>query len=163
MSFDAFLPLIIILSSLIPGTIIFMLPEARHGWRTLLNMLGASIKMLLIGIMIWGIFNGHVYETRLPLLPGLDLVLDADKMSVLIAALSGLLWFVTTIYAIGYLEDSQQPRSRFFGFFSLCVSSTMGIALAGNLMTFLLFYEMLTISTYPLVVHRGTNKSMRAR
>ncbi|MDJ0986659.1 MAG: proton-conducting transporter membrane subunit [Desulfobacterales bacterium] len=162
MSFDAFLPLIIILSSLIPGIIIFMLPEARHGWRTLLNMLGASIKMLLIGVMIWGIFNGHVYETRLPLLPGLDLVLHADKMSVLIAALSAILWFVTTIYAIGYLEDSPQPRSRFFGFFSLCVSSTMGIALAGNLMTFLLFYEMLTISTYPLVVHRGTNKSMRA-
>ncbi|MGD8963931.1 MAG: proton-conducting transporter membrane subunit [Desulfobacterales bacterium] len=162
MSFDASLPLIIILSSLIPGIIIFMLPEVRHGWRTTLNMLAASIKLVLIGVMVWGVFNGHTYETRLPLLPGLDLALNADKMSVLIAALSAILWFVTTIYAIGYLEESPQPRSRFFGFFSLCVSSTMGIALAGNLMTFLMFYEMLTISTYPLVVHRGTEKSMRA-
>ena len=162
MNFNAGLPIFIILSSLIPGILIFMLPETRHGWRTTLNMIGTSIKLVLIGIMIWGIFNNQSYETRLPLLPGLDLVLNADKMSVLIAALSGLLWFVTTLYAIAYLEDSPQPRSRFFGFFSLCVSSTMGIALAGNLITFLMFYEMLTISTYPLVVHRGTKASMRA-
>jgi multicomponent Na+:H+ antiporter subunit D len=69
---------------------------------------------------------------------------------------------VTTVYAIAYLEHAPQSRSRFFGFFSLCVTATIGIALAGNLVTFLLFYEMLTLSTYPLVVHRGTAESMRA-
>ncbi len=56
---------------------------------------------------------------------------------------------LTTVYAIGYLEGSPN-RSRFFGFFSLCVASTMGISLAGNLFTFFLFYEMLTLTTYPL-------------
>jgi multicomponent Na+:H+ antiporter subunit D len=89
-------------------------------------------------------------------------VLNADAMSVMMTALSGVLWFLTTLYAIAYLETSPQSRSRFFGFFSLCVSSTIGIALAGNLVTFLLFYEMLTLSTYPLVVFRGTPESMRA-
>jgi multicomponent Na+:H+ antiporter subunit D len=65
-----------------------------------------------------------------------------------------VLWLFTTIYAIGYLENAPN-RSRFFGFFSLCVA-TVGIALAGNLFTFVLFYELLTLSTYPLVAHRGT-------
>ena len=66
-----------------------------------------------------------------------------------------MLWLVTTIYAIGYLEHSPN-RSRFFGFFSLCVSATVGVALSGNLLTFVVFYEILTLATYPLVAHRGT-------
>ena len=162
MIFDDWLPLLILLTSLLPGLVIFVLPEERIGWRTGLNMGGSLLKLALIGLMIWGVRYGHIYETRLPLLPGLDLVLKADAMSVMMTALSGVLWFLTTLYAIAYLENSPQSRSRFFGFFSLCVSSTIGIAMAGNLITFLIFYEMLTLSTYPLVVHRGTADSMRA-
>ncbi|MFN2310298.1 MAG: monovalent cation/H+ antiporter subunit D family protein, partial [Gammaproteobacteria bacterium] len=92
------------------------------------------------------------------LLPGVELVLAADALSLLFAALSTVLWFVTTIYAVGYLEGSPN-RSRFFGFFSLCVSATVGIAFSGNLITFLIFYEILTLATWPLVVHRGTAQS----
>jgi len=162
MEFDDWLPLLILLTSLLPGIVIFLLPEERMGWRTALNLGGAVLKLALTGVMIWGVRHEHVYETRLPILPDIELVLNADAMSVMMTALSGVLWFVTTVYAIAYLEKSPQSRSRFFGFFSLCVSSTIGIALAGNLMTFLMFYEMLTLTTYPLVVHRGTPESMRA-
>jgi len=161
-TFDNWVPLSILLTSLVPGIIIFSIPEDRHGVRTTLNMAAALLKLFLIAVMVWGVQHEHVYRTRLPLLPGLDLLLTADGLSVLFATLSGVLWLVTTIYAIAYLEHAPQSRSRFFGFFSLCVSATMGIALAGNLVTFLLFYEMLTLSTYPLVVHRGTPESMRA-
>jgi multicomponent Na+:H+ antiporter subunit D len=161
-SLDFWLPLMIVLSSLVPGIVIFCLPEERTGWRTTANMAGATAKLLLMAVMIWGVFHGHIYETRLPLLPGMDLVLSADALSVLFATLSAILWFLTTLYAIPYLEASPQSRSRFFGFFSLCVSSTVGFSLAGNLITFVMFYEMLTLSTYPLVVHRGTEESMRA-
>ena len=83
------------------------------------------------------------------------------RLSLLFVTLSCVLWLVTTVYAIGYLEGSPH-RSRFFGFFSLCVTATVGVALAGNLITFLLFYELLTLSTYPLVVHRGTEVARRA-
>ena len=65
--------------------------------------------------MIWGVFHQHVYETRWSLAPGLDLVLHADALSVLFVTLSTVLWLVTTVYAIGYLETSPH-RSRFFGF-----------------------------------------------
>ena len=162
MTFDNWLPLLILLTSLLPGIVIFVLPEERIGWRTGLNMGGATLKLMLIGILIWGVRHEHSYETRIPILPNIELVLNADAMSVMMTALSGVLWFLTTLYAIAYLETSPQSRSRFFGFFSLCVSSTIGLALAGNLLTFLMFYEMLTLSTYPLVVFRGTPESMRA-
>ena len=161
MNWNAGLPLLILGSSLLPGLVIFFLPEERVATRTTLNLAGAVIKLVLVGVMVWGVFHGHYYETRLPLLPGLDLVLRADALSVLFVTLSSVLWLLTTVYAIGYLEGSPH-RSRFFGFFSLCVTATVGVALAGNLITFLLFYELLTLATYPLIVHRGTEVARRA-
>jgi len=161
MSGNAALLWLVLSSSLITGLAIFFLPEERHRLRSALNLAGALAKLVLIAIMLWGVFNEQQYETRYALLPGIDFVLRADALAMLFVALSAVLWLFTTIYAIGYLEGSPH-RSRFFGFFSLCVTSTMGIAFAGNLFTFFLFYELLTLSTYPLVVHRGTDKALRA-
>ena len=161
MNLETQLPTLILFSSLLPGLVIFFLAEERHRLRTALNLGGAALKLLLVGVMIAGVFEGRVYESRWTLLPGMDLVLNADALSVLFVTLSSGLWFVTTLYAIGYLEEAPH-RSRFFGFFSLCVSATMGIAMAGNLLTFLIFFELLTLSTYPLVVHRGTPEARHA-
>ncbi len=161
MNWDSGLLLLVLASSLAPGLVIFFLPEERVATRTALNLAGALLKLVLVGVMIWGVSHGHYYEIRLPLLPGLDMVLRADAESLLFVTLSAVLWLITTVYAIGYLEDSPH-RSRFFGFFSLCVTATVGVALAGNLITFLLFYELLTLATYPLIVHRGTEAARQA-
>lgn len=161
MNWDKWLALLVVASSLFPGLIIFALAEEQLRLRTALNLLGALVKLSLVGIILAGVYHGHYYETRIALLPGLDLVLRAGPLSLLFVTLSAVLWLITTVYAIGYLEGSPN-RSRFFGFFSLCVTATVGVALAGNLLTFLLFYEMLTLSTYPLIVHRGTEEARRA-
>jgi len=150
----------ILFSSLVTGVVIFFLREERHRLRTTLNLLGAGLKLAFVAALVWGVHQGQTFSVRFTLLPGLDFALGADAMSVLFVTLSTVLWLVTTIYAVGYLEDSPH-RSRFFGFFSLCVSATVGLALASNLVTFLIFYELLTLSTYPLVVHRGTPEAMR--
>lgn len=161
MNWAFWLPLFIVLSSLLAALVIFVLPEEKTKTRIGLNMAAALLKVLLVGIMLWGVHKGYHFETRLPLLPGLDLVLRADALAMLFVALSSGLWLLTTVYAIGYLEDSPH-RSRFFGFFGLCVTATVGVALAGNLITFLLFYELLTLATYPLIVHRGTEVARKA-
>lgn len=159
MNLENSLPLLLVLTSLVPGVFIFLLKEDAYWPRTILNLTGAVLKIGLVIFMIAGLYGNQSYETSLPFLPGIDFVLRADNLAVLFVILSASLWLVTTIYAIGYLEDSPH-RSRFFGFFSLCVSATMGIALAGNLLTFFIFYELLTICTYPLVVHRGTKEAL---
>jgi multicomponent Na+:H+ antiporter subunit D len=155
------LPLAIILSSLIPGLLIFSLKERQEKLRTFLNLTGALVKMALVGVMLYGVSNGVEFRFSLPFLPGGGLLLKGDALSLQFVSLSSVLWLATTVYAIGYLEDSPL-RSRFFGYFSLCVSATVGLALAGNLVTFLLFYELLTLATFPLVVHRGTKAALRA-
>jgi multicomponent Na+:H+ antiporter subunit D len=161
MTLAELLPLLVVLSSLVPGLIIFALPQHAHRTRSTLNLAGAVIKLLLIGFILWGVYRGAHFELRFPIVPGIDFVLRADALGMLFVTLSAGLWLLTTVYAIGYMEGSPN-RSRFFGFFSICVSATVGIALAGNLFTFFIFYEALTLATYPLVVHRGTREALAA-
>ena len=161
MSLNQWLPLLVLASSLLPGLLIFALPERKHRTRSALNLAGALVKIALVLWMLWGVYTQQVYEVRLAFVPGLDLVFRVGPLALFFVILSSGLWLVTTVYAIGYLEGAPN-RSRFFGFFSLCVTSTVGLAMAGNLFTFLLFYEMLTLATYPLVVHRGTDAARRA-
>ena len=153
------LPLATVLVSAIAGLTIFVAGERRQRLRTWMNIAAALLKLILVGLIGLLVMAGHVPEFRVALLPGLDLVLRADGLSMLFATLSALLWLVTTIYAIAYLEHSPN-RARFFGFFSLCVTSTMGIAMAGNLLTFFIFYELLTLATWPLVVHTGSSAAI---
>jgi multicomponent Na+:H+ antiporter subunit D len=159
---DRLMPLAVLLTSLVPGVVIFFLAEESRRARSAWNLGGAILKVVLVGAMLHGVFQGRVYELRVPFLPtGTDLLLRADPPALLFASLSAVLWLLTTIYAIAYLERSPH-RSRFFAFFSLCVSATMGVALAGDLITFFVFYELLTLVTYPLVVHRGTPAALAA-
>jgi multicomponent Na+:H+ antiporter subunit D len=159
-SANEWLPLAVLASSLLPGLVIFALPEDRVATRTSLNLLGALAKLVLVFLLLAGVRAGETYGVRFSVLPGLDLAFKADALGLLFVTLSAVLWLLTTLYAIGYLERSPN-RSRFFGFFSLCVTATMGIAMAANLFTFFVFYELLTLSTFPLVVHRGTDQAMR--
>ncbi|WP_462320850.1 complex I subunit 5 family protein, partial [Halochromatium sp.] len=158
---SAVLPLATLASSLLTAAVIFMLPEQAVRTRTALNLAAALIKLVLVIWMAWGLTQGQAYAVEFPVVEGLSFVLRVDALGLTFAGLSSLLWLFTTIYAIGYLEDSPNRR-RFFGFFSLCVASTLGISLAGNLFTLLIFYELLTLSTYPLVAHRGTPQALAA-
>ncbi len=149
------LPLYILMTSLVTGILIFLAGERRQRLRITLNLAGALLKLALVVVLLQAVGEGETFIWRMPLLPEFDLILRADALALLFTTLSAVLWLLTTIYAVGYLERSPN-RARFFGFFSLCVASTMGIAMAGNLFTFFIFYELLTLSTWPLVVHRET-------
>ncbi|MBX3725569.1 MAG: hypothetical protein KF823_06585 [Xanthomonadales bacterium] len=152
------LPLLLVLLSLGTAVAVFLAGEDRQRLRTTLNLAAALAKLGLVALLLRAVAAGETFQWRMPLLPGLDLVLKVDSLTLLFTTLSAVLWLLTTIYAIGYLERSPD-RARFFGFFSLCVAATMGVATAGNLFTFFVFYELLTLATWPLVVHRGTQAS----
>ncbi|WP_131105292.1 complex I subunit 5 family protein [Ornithinimicrobium sufpigmenti] len=155
------LPLVLLGLSLLAGVIIFLLPERAKVARTTVNLTAAIAKVVLLALLLPVVLEEDLPAWRSPLLPGVELVLRIDTLSLVFASLSAVLWLVTTVYAIGYLEG-RPNRSRFFGFFSLCVTATVGISFAGNLVTFLLFYEMLTLVTYPLVAHYGTVAALKA-
>jgi multicomponent Na+:H+ antiporter subunit D len=161
METTSYLPLLILVSSLIPGTLILLLREEQVGLRTFLNLFGAVAKVGLVAWIFAGYMRGEEYTFFFSLALDLTFSLRVDQLGLFFAALSSVLWLVTTLYAIGYLEGGQHRR-RFFAFFSFCVTASTGIALSGNVLTFFIFYEFLTLSTYPLVVHRGTDKAVEA-
>jgi multicomponent Na+:H+ antiporter subunit D len=95
-------------------------------------------------------------------LPGLSLRLEIEPLGMLFALVAGLLWLITSVYAIGYMRGHhEQNQTRFYALFAIAIGSTMGVAFAGNLFTLFLWYEVLTISTYPLVAHAGTAEARR--
>jgi multicomponent Na+:H+ antiporter subunit D len=155
------LPILTLLSSLLPALIIFRLGEESRGLRSAVNIIGALAKLGLVALMLDGVAAGETYETRLALAPGLDLLLRVDALGLLFLTLSAFLWLLTTVYAIAFLGNGPN-QSRFFGFFSLCVAATTGVALSGTLITFFIFYELLTLSTWPLVAHKGDESSISA-
>ncbi len=127
--------------------------------------LGAAvIKFALVYSMYTSVMAGTIYICNpVALLPGVDFSFRVDPIGVYFAFLSSLLWIVTTIYSIGYMEAlNEHARTRYFLSFAVCVASTIGIAFSGNLLTFFIFYEILTFATYPLVVHTQTKEALDA-
>jgi multicomponent Na+:H+ antiporter subunit D len=86
-----------------------------------------------------------------------------EPLGLLFAAVAALLWPLNSLYSIGYMRANQEHRqTRFYVYFAIALTSTIGIAFAGNLLTLFAFYELLSLCTYPLVTHSGTLEAMRA-
>ena len=101
--------------------------------------------------------------TVLTMLPALSLQLTIEPLGMLFALVASGLWIVNSIYSIGYMRGNNETnQTRFYVCFAIALAATMGIAFAGNLLTLFLFYEALTISTYPLVTHHGTPEAKRS-
>ena len=154
-------PLLAPLVSFACAAIVFS-SGANEARRSFWSLAAAGVKLLLVLSMLPGTLGGTVYVFEvLTFTPGVSLGLRADAYGMFFALVSSTLWLVSAIYAIGYMRGERQ-LVRFFGFFALCVSTTVGIAFAENLLTLFLFFELLTLCTYPLVVHAETPQALRA-
>jgi multicomponent Na+:H+ antiporter subunit D len=95
--------------------------------------------------------------------PGISLALEIDTLGIIFGLIASILWIITSIYSIGYMRSiSEHKQTRFYAAFALCMASTIGVAFSANLLTFILFYEILTLATYPLVIHKETPQAISA-
>jgi multicomponent Na+:H+ antiporter subunit D len=95
-------------------------------------------------------------------MPGLPLALSVEPLGLLFALVASFLWIVTSIYAIGYMRaHHEENQTRFYAAFAVSLASAMGVAFAANMFTLFIFYEALTLATYPLVTHAGTDEARR--
>jgi multicomponent Na+:H+ antiporter subunit D len=99
----------------------------------------------------------------LAILPGVYFGLKVEPLGMLFGLIAATLWIVNSVYSIGYMRANSEPRqTRFYVCFAVALGSTIGVAFAANLFTLFLFYEALTLSTYPLVIHHEDAKARRA-
>jgi multicomponent Na+:H+ antiporter subunit D len=96
-------------------------------------------------------------------MPGLELAFEVEPLGMLFALVATGLWIVTSLYSIGYMRGNREAhQTRYYVCFALSLAATVGIAFAANLFTLFVFYEALTLVTYPLVTHHGTEEAKRA-
>lgn len=94
--------------------------------------------------------------------PNVPIAFNVEPLGLLFGLVASGLWIVTHIYAIGYMRgNNEKHHARFYGCFSGAIAAALGIAWSSNMFTLFLYYEILTISTYPLVVHKGTPEAVR--
>jgi multicomponent Na+:H+ antiporter subunit D len=97
------------------------------------------------------------------LFPGLGLLFQVEPLGMLFALVASGLWIVTSLYSIGYMRGHhEENQTRFYFFFAVAISAALGVAFAGNLLTLFVFYEVLTLSTYPLVTHHRTEEARQS-
>jgi len=118
--------------------------------------------------VVWGLLptlmaGGRPAVEISQVMPGLTIAFKVEPLGMLFAALASGLWIINSVYSIGYMRgNKEQNQTRFYTCFALALSATMGVAFAGNLFTLFLFYELLTLSTYPLVAHKGDPATVRS-
>jgi len=157
------LPAAAVLAPAVTSALIVMTrrtPNLRDG----ILVAGAAVTFALIVAITPAAFRGDVLSTSLgQLVPGVALSLTADAMGMIFALLASFLWVLAGFYAVGYMRgDNADNQTRFYAFYALCLSTAFAVAFAGDLLTFFIAYELLTITTYPLVTHKGDAKAIRA-
>ena len=135
-------------------------PNLREG-----ISIGAGVILFLLVAALAATIDWETPPTLVIAKPvaGLSLSLTPEPLGMLFALVASLLWPITTVYAVGYMRaHHEQNQTRFYTAFAASIAAAMCIALAGNMLTLFVFYEVLSISTYPLVTHAGTDKAKRA-
>jgi multicomponent Na+:H+ antiporter subunit D len=136
---------------LVPVLVSSRTPNIREGWTFVI----AAVKFLIVASMVPAVLQGSQYVfTVAEVIPGLAIKFKVDALGLLFALVASLLWIVTSAYSIGYMRGlKEHSQTRYFCFFALALSATIGVAFSANLLTLYLFYEMLSLATYPLVTH----------
>ncbi len=142
------------------GAMLLIAASRRHpDLRESVTLLASGGLFLLVFSLLGEVLEGGSPAAVLvETLPGLTIAFSVEPLGLLFALLASFLWIVTSLFSIGYMRAHQERhQTRFYGYFAVALGSAMGIAFAGNLFTLFIFYEALTLSTYPLVTHAGTN------
>lgn len=153
---------LIVLTPLVGALLVLLTGRSPNLRETMSILTGFALLAQVISITPEVLAGEIPHQLLATPVPGLPIALALEPLGLLFALIASSLWIVTTVYAIGYMRGhGESDQTRFFTFFAIAISATMGVALSANLITLFLFYELLTLSTYPLVTHAGTAEARR--
>ncbi|MEM9234165.1 MAG: proton-conducting transporter membrane subunit, partial [Pseudomonadota bacterium] len=121
----------------------------------------AVVTFLMVLMVAGAVASGKpVNITLFEVMPGLSIAFNVEPLGAMFAVIASGLYIVNSLYSIGYMRgNKEKDQTRFYVCFAIAISAAIGIAFAGNLLTFFTFYEILTLSTFPLVTHKGDEKA----
>ena len=157
--------LTIVVAVLVPlaGAALIAASYRHPNQREAVTLVTAVALFVLVLSLLSPILAGERPETTIwQILPGLSIAFEVEPLGIVFALVASFLWIVTSVYAIGYMRAHyEENQTRFYVCFAIALSSAIGVAFAANMFTLFIFYEVLTLSTYPLVTHHGTDEARR--
>ncbi|MEW6067159.1 MAG: monovalent cation/H+ antiporter subunit D family protein [Nitrospirota bacterium] len=156
-------PALAILVSLIGAFLILLTGERSRNLREFWTIAAAVLKFSIVVSMVPYILDGKIIEyTVLSISPGLLIQFRVDALGIIFGLTASFLWIVTSFYSIGYVRSlKEHAQTRYFICFAIALSATMGVAFSANMFTTFLFYEIITVCTFPLVAHKETPEAIR--
>jgi formate hydrogenlyase subunit 3/multisubunit Na+/H+ antiporter MnhD subunit len=135
-------------------------PNLRESW----TLLGSAALCLIVLSMIPVVLEqGPIQFFWFELLPDVEFAFKVDALGLIFATTSSSLWILVSVYSIGYMRSQKEhAQTRYYFSFAVALAGAVGVALAANLVTMFIFYEILTISTYPLVAHEESPEALTA-
>ncbi|MDR3437710.1 monovalent cation/H+ antiporter subunit D family protein [Telmatospirillum sp.] len=123
--------------------------------REAVSFIAAALTFLAMLSYVPGILSGHVYTyTLFTILPGINVTFGLDGLGIIFGLIAPLLWGMATSYNVGYMRGlKEHAQTRYYFCFAIAIFGAVGVALAANVFTLYLFYEVITVFTYPLVAH----------
>ena len=154
--------LLLLLIPLIAGVLIPFFSD-RPNFREAITFLAGILLLFDVIYLLSVISSGVKPELHLFTFAGnFDIRLELEPLGAIFAAIASSLWIINSVFTLGYMRGNKEKnQTRFFALVAIAIFGTMGIAASANLITLFIFYEALTISTFPLVTHKGDAKAKR--
>ncbi|OKY74550.1 MAG: cation:proton antiporter [Desulfobulbaceae bacterium DB1] len=132
-------------------------PNLRETW----SVVSAVILFTLVTTLISPVLSGKVlYYQLFKILPGITVTLRADALSMIFALVASSLWIAAAFYSMGYMRGlHEHAQTRFNTCFAIAIFGAIGVAFSDNLFTMYLFYEIVSVCTYPLVAHHQDDEA----
>jgi multicomponent Na+:H+ antiporter subunit D len=151
--------LIPVLLPFITGAVLLIFPNIGHRARNTAILLESLVNLALVLLAVLKGPEGELLIFRL--LEGLNIAFRVDGAGRFFAVMVSVLWPLTLLYAFEYMEHEER-QGKFFGFFMMTLGAVLGIAFSSDIFTMYIFYEFLTLCTFPLVMHEMTDAALKA-
>jgi multicomponent Na+:H+ antiporter subunit D len=145
------IPIVIVLIT----SVLIMLTKKNKNLREFWSVAGAVLTFLSVANMVPVILAGNkIVYTLSTIAPGISLNFRVDALSLIFGIISSFLWIFATFYNIGYMRSlNEHAQTRYYACFAIAILGAQGVSYSGSLFSLYLFYEVITIFTYPLVAH----------
>lgn len=130
--------------------------EDKYLKSIVLITLGISVVLALL--VAW---SGEKSLTLFYLMKDIPICFRVDRVAALFVTVVSLVWLLVGIYAFPYMAHEGEEK-RYFGFYLVVYAVLMGLNFSGNLVTLYLFYELMTVTSMPLVLHNGSREAIMA-
>ena len=129
--------------------------------RKSVHLFSGAVLAVSAAAALWIAWRGTGSVTLFYLMEDIPVFFQVDALGSVFASFMSIVWVLVAVYSFVYMEHEGNEK-RFFGVYLLVYGVLIALDFAGNLVTLYLFYELMTLTSMPMVLHNGSKASIMA-